>query len=48
MIAKTKPRVIIEAVVHRNDGTTENLGVICDSKKRNIFQNIMRKVKKNG
>lgn len=47
MQAKTKPRVIVEAVVIRKDGTRQDLGVISDSKK-NIINNFIRKVKGNG
>lgn len=47
MQTKTKPRVIVEAVVIRKDGTRKDLGVISDSKK-NIINNLIRKVKGNG
>jgi hypothetical protein len=41
--AKTKPRVTIEAVIMRADGTIENLGVIASTKKGNIIQRILRR-----
>jgi len=48
MIAKARPRVTIEAVIIRADGTREDLGVIADSKKSGILQKLIRKVKNNG
>ena len=46
MQSKLKPRIIVEAVVIRKDGTQEKLGVISDSKKENLFRRILRRVKK--
>lgn len=43
-----KPRVIIEAVITRADGTVENLGAIADSKKGTVFEKIIRTVKGNA
>lgn len=42
MEAKIQPRVTIEAVVIRADGTRENLGVIADSEdnKKSIWQKL--------
>lgn len=45
MTAKTKPRVTIEAVITRADGTIENLGVIASTKKGNIIQKLLRRNK---
>ncbi len=46
MEAKIRPRVIIEAVIIRADGTKEDLGVIADSREGTV--QIEKKVEDNG
>ena len=48
MDTKTKPRLIIEAVIIRKDGKTEDLGRIAETKDLNIIQKFIRSVKGNG
>ena len=36
-----KPTVTIEATVTRADGTVENLGIIAETKKQNIFRKFL-------
>ena len=45
LTAKIKSTATIEAVIIRKDGTREDLGIICSSKKENIFTKLKRMVK---
>lgn len=42
--ANIKPRLIVEAVVIRADGTREDFGVIADSNNNNVKQTIWEKI----
>lgn len=45
MDANIKPRLIVEAVVIRADGTREELGVIADSQNNTVKQSIWDKLR---
>lgn len=44
MTANAKPRVTIEAVITRADGTKIDMGIIA-STKENIFKKLLRRIK---
>lgn len=42
MDAKSKPRIVIEAVIIRKNGTIEDLGVISGDRKETLAKKILR------